>query len=81
MLWWPTYSLGANIHRPVLSNGAEQVDADLDVDHPCTVCLRRCVSQGREGASGQCAGGAGRRRCDVGAGRCRCDDGAGGGGR
>ena len=77
--------LGADIHRPVLHDRAEQVDANPNTDHPRTVCLcchvrhsysswngqRRGVGGGGAGVRGASGGGEGRGGVGGGgAGRC-----------
>lgn len=71
VLGWLAHSLGADIHRSVLRNRTEQVDADPFVNHPRAVSLCwsvcRCGSSwcgGKKGAwQGGCCGGGGRGGC------------------
>jgi len=80
VLKWQTPCFGADIHRPVLRDRAEQVDANPDADHPRTVCLSRRVRHsnsswnsqrrgvGGGGAGGRGASGGGEGGCGVGGG-------------
>ena len=72
VLGWLAYSLGADIHRSVLRNWTEQVEADPYANHPRAVSLCGSICccgslswcEGKKGAwQDGCCGGGGRGGC------------------